>query len=120
VKVWKLPANIYSRYVFFLYGDSKDIHRYLVKRGLDPSHSDTFSGRFWCHEIDGRTHYFITIAKDRDLTKAGLVANLAHECDHCANTILHNCGVQWNQQNDEAHAYLIDALVEQCLTKMWQ
>jgi hypothetical protein len=39
------------------------------------------------------------------------IGMLAHECDHITNIILQNKGVKTTQKNDEAHAYLLQYIM---------
>jgi len=76
--------------------------------GVDLDFNPTAVATTYCHRNKkGERRIFMIFARSAK-TRPDL---MAHEAVHAVNFIYHAKGVEWDLENDEPHAYMIDQMV---------
>lgn len=105
--IWLYDA-IYKQNILFLFGDFEDSVKYAKEQSriiLKTKSKVLFSGRTW--EVDS---YGIVIWCEKEPTKHGWEAVLAHEILHAALYTMNNKGIEINANNSEPITYYVEFL----------
>jgi len=111
----RLPKDVYSRCITFLYGTVDELNRTLALEcptDFTPLRASC-RGHWKNYPHSGYEADYICLVRTTDRTERLVV--LAHEALHCASHALRMAGLPHTEETEEAYTYYQCWLIRQCL-----
>ena len=108
MKIREIRDQLYERKIRFITGNDAELARWCSQHQKDWPWNEHCYGRYF--SIDG-IHYVMV---GNRMAKTKRAATLAHEVFHLAASVMDSVGIGLCGKSDEAWAYWIDKIYEQC------
>jgi cell division inhibitor SulA len=123
---FRIKASPYQFVIFFVMGETpRQAKRWLRSFGIPPHEIDEMEGHASSSGVQAAVFYGLSggdvvLWMQKKPDTARWTALLAHELHHAVSYIMRIVGIPPTQDTEEAHAYLLQDLMQQVLTRVWR